>query len=69
MALIRLTHGSTLDDQDRAIELRRLGHLFDARLTPVPELARLLAASPPVAIVIDLTRSPSGGHVIRLVRR
>ncbi len=69
MARIRLIRWNTHEAGSRATELRRLGHVVNARLAPVPELVRSLAASPPAAIIIDLTRSPIQGRDLGILVR
>lgn len=70
MARLRLIHWNEAECAERAGRLRRLGHTVEAwHRADGPAVLRELAASPPDAVVIDLTRIPSHGREVGVVLR
>jgi len=62
MARIRLIHWHAEEARDRAATLRAAGHTVAAGPLTGPGSLREIAAQPPDAFVIDLTRLPSHGR-------
>jgi hypothetical protein len=66
MPRIRLIHWNAEEARDRAASLRAAGHTVSAEPLTGPGSLREIAARPPDAFVIDLTRLPSHGRDVAL---
>jgi hypothetical protein len=66
---LRLIHWNAAEARARSAQLRQLGFTVCSGLPAIPDLLRELSASPPAAIVIDLTRSPSHGRELGIALR
>lgn len=64
-----LLHWSEPEGAERARELAAFGYTVDHESRFDPSLMRSLADSPPAAIVVDLSRSPSQGRDVALALR
>jgi hypothetical protein len=62
MARVRLIHWNAAEAEERAARLERLDYVVDRALPRGPATIRELAADPPDAVVIDLSRLPSQGR-------
>jgi len=70
MARLFLIHWNEVECTERAGRLRRLGHAVEAwHRVDGPAALRALAASPPDAVVIDLSRIPSHGREVGVALR
>jgi hypothetical protein len=65
---IRLVHWNREADE-RAKQLSAMGYQVDAEPPSPPQFVRELAAAPPDALVIDLTRLPSQGRDLAIMIR
>lgn len=61
MAHIHLIHSNAQDIQQRVVGLETSGYIVTAAL-PVPPSLQQIKKSPPDAVLVDLTRSPSTGR-------
>jgi CheY-like chemotaxis protein len=68
MKHIRLVHWNKVEAKDRAARLKGAGYSVDFEQLN-PESFRRLKASPPAAIVIDLSRRPSQGRDVAVAIR
>jgi hypothetical protein len=66
---IRLVHWNRVEAEERAAQLRTMGHQVHAELPSPPQFIRELAAAPLHALVIDLTRLPSQGRDLAIIIR
>jgi CheY-like chemotaxis protein len=66
---VRLIHWNPTEARACSTRLRGLGYTVDSRPPAMPELLRELPSSPPAAVVIDLTRSPSQGRDLGILLR
>jgi len=64
-----LLHSSEPEGAERARELAAFGYKVERESRFDPSLLRSLAASPPAAIVVDLSRLPSHGRDVALALR
>jgi CheY-like chemotaxis protein len=69
VARVCLFHWSEPDAAERAEELESAGYTVDCRTRFEPALLRSLAESPPDAVVVDLSRSPSHGRDVAIALR
>ncbi|MGQ0733940.1 MAG: hypothetical protein ACT4QD_09820 [Acidobacteriota bacterium] len=69
MARVRLIHWNEAEGREAALRLASLGHHADFEALDGPRLLRAVRASPPEAIVIDLSRRPSHGREVGLALR
>jgi hypothetical protein len=68
-ARVLLLHWDEPESARRAEELAASGYAVDRKSHFDPGLLRLLAESPPAAVVVDLTRRPSHGRDVALALR
>ncbi len=66
---IRLIHWNAAEAEERTERLRAVGCEVESNLPSGPELLRALKATPPDAVVIDLSRLPSQGRDVALALR
>jgi len=66
---VRLIHWHRGEAAARAVVLRSAGYAVDYRAFAGPETLRAVAARPPTAFVIDLSRLPSHGRDVALALR
>ena len=69
MAAIRLVHWNPAEAQEPVRLLQSLGYSVERALPSPPALVKELAAHPPVAVVIDLSRLPSQGRDLGVLLR
>lgn len=66
MKRIRLVHWNAEDAREGLRRLEEMGYRVDHDPRPGPDLFKKLTADPPAAVVIDLSRLPSGGRDLAL---
>jgi hypothetical protein len=69
MKLVKLIHWNAEEAAERAQLLRAAGYTADHKLAGGSSLVRDLAADPPVAIVVDLSRLPAQGRDLAILLR
>ena len=69
MSHLGLIHWNAAEARACSAQLRQLGFTVCSGLPAMPDLLRELTASPPAAIIIDLTRSPSQGRDLGILLR
>jgi hypothetical protein len=67
--MIRLIHWNSDEAHERAARLAALGYQVNHELPNPPTLIKALAADPPAAVVIDLSRLPSQGRDLAVLIR
>jgi hypothetical protein len=69
VARVCLFHWNETEAARRAKDLEAAGNAVDVHTRFTPALLRALAESPPDAVVVDLTRSPSHGRDVAIALR
>jgi hypothetical protein len=69
MPSIQLVHWNTAEARPLADRLAAAGYTVDQDVSDVPALLKRLRASPPAALVIDLSRLPSQGRDMGIAMR